>query len=597
MSRRLASISGALLLLLSLSVASVGAEENRAPSDSPFGPVLELLREKRIISAEEAKALALRGGSRQELSSLVELLKGKGIISAEEAAKVALPAAPPALDAVGEKVLPASQDAKFIAQLRERWVKNKNRGRDFDEWFAGMTDPEEILSRIRVMGALSAAESDELERLYRDHYLSGAIAQVMEQKETDYLERLRKSVDWELDEKIKEKTKNEWNQRVRVGGDVRVRYEQDFFANQNGDFLNPASTTQILNSKIDREMLKLRARLNVDAKVADDFRAVIGLATDTNRASGSPVSTNATLGDSFNKKALALDLAYLKWSPDPSFALWAGRFPNPWSSTDLVWDPDVNFDGVALQYAPRLNERWGLSFTTGIFPVQEVELSQHDKWLFGSQLGAQYLSSNAVSAKFAVAYYDYMNTVGVRNDPTQPGLTDWSAPAFQQKGNTLFDIDPGNSIKTAYASAFRELNLTGSLDLGDWHPVHVVLSADYVNNLGFNHAAVNALAGSVVKKETEGFQVGLSVGYPVVQALGEWKGLFSYKYLESDAVMDAFTDSDFHLGGTNARGWIAGADLGLAKDVWLSTRWFSANEISGAPFAIDVFHFNINARF
>ena len=127
--------------------------------------------------------------------------------------------------------------------------------------------------------------------------------------------------------------------------------------------------------------------------------------------------------------------------------------------------------------------------------------------------------------------------------------------------------------------------------------MHAVLAADYVNNLGFNQADVNARTGASVKKETQGFQVGLSVGYPALQEFGDWKGSVSYKYLEADAVMDATADQDFHLGGTNAKGWIAGFDLGLAKDVWLSTRWFSADAISGPQLSIDVLHVNINAKF
>ena len=593
MKRSLAPLMGVLFLLSSLAVTGVGAEEKGPSAVSPFASVLELLRGKKIITDQEAKTLARGGGSAAEAKSLVELLKEKGVISAEEATSIV----PGQTELPQAGMLPASQDAKFIAQLRERWVKNKNRGKDFDEWFAGVSDPEEIIGRMRVMGALSATESDEFEALYRDHYMTGAIAAALQTKEQEYLERVRKGVAWELDEKIKEKSKGDWSQRIKLSGDFRLRYEKDSFSDSNGDFLSPSTPTQTMNSTIDRQALKLRARLGVDAKVGDDFLVGIGLATDTNRASGSPVSTNATLGDSFNKKALALDKAFLRWSPDPSLFVWGGRFPSPWFSTDLVWDPDVNFDGVAVQYRPQLTNNLGLFFTTGIFPVQEVELSQHDKWLFGSQAGVQYGSSEGLSAKLAVGYYDFMDTVGRVNDPAQPGLTDWSAPAFQQKGNTLMDIDPSSAIKTAYASAFQELNLTAALDLGYWQPVHVVFNADYVNNLGFNRAAVSARAGSSVKKETEGFQAGFSIGYPAVQDLWDWKGVFAYKYLESDAVMDAFTDSDFHLGGTNAKGWIAGFDLGLAKDVWLSTRWFTADEISGPPLSIDVLHVNINAKF
>ena len=340
-------------------------------------------------------------------------------------------------------------------------------------------------------------------------------------------------------------------------------------------------------------MLRVRARLGVDVALSDTFQLGVGIASG---GTNNPTS-NVTLGASMAKYQIALDKAFLKWSPGPSLDLIGGRFVNPWFFTDLVWFPDLNFDGIALQYRPQLSELWGLFCTTGVFPVQEVELSQRDKWLFGTQLGVQYGKGDGLYARFAVAYYDFMNTVGVVNDPTTPGVHDWTAPLFQQKGNTLMDIDPSSAIKTAYASAFRELNLTGSLDLGYWHPVHAVLAADYVNNLGFNQADVNARTGASVKKETQGFQVGLSVGYPALQEFGDWKGSVSYKYLEADAVMDATADQDFHLGGTNAKGWIAGFDLGLAKDVWLSTRWFSADAISGPQLSIDVLHVNINAKF
>jgi hypothetical protein len=597
MSRRLAPLLGALVILSSLAVTAVQAGDKPAAAASPFVSVLELLRSKQIISDAEAKSLSLRGGNAAEAKTLVELLQAKGLISAEDAAKIA---ALPTQEALGEKVLPASQDAKFIAQLRERWVKNKNRGRDFDEWFAGVSDPEEIIGRMRVMGAVSGAEADELEAWYRDHYLTGAISAALQTKEQDYLERVRKGVAWELDEKIKEKFKGEWSQRVRLSGDFRLRYESDFFDGQNATGLGqPSNPSQVLNSTIDRQALKLRARLMVDAKVADDFQVGIGIATDTNRSPGSPVSTNATLGDSFNKKALALDKAFLKWSPAPSFDVWGGRFANPWLSTDLVWDPDVNFDGVAFQFRPQLSDKWGLFLSAGAFPVQEVELSSHDKWLFGSQLGVQYKSIDNLTARLGAAFYDFTNSVGVANSSSLSTTTDWSAPLFQQKGNTLMDITgPGGSgRKFAYASDFRELNLTGSLDLGYWEPAHLILWADYVNNLGFSGSKVSARVGVEVKKETEGFQAGFTVGYPRVQDFGEWQALFFYKYLERDAVMDAFADSDFHLGGTNAKGWITGADFGVSKNVWLSTRWFSANEISGDRLSIDVFHFNVNARF
>ena len=75
-----------------------------------------------------------------------------------------------------------------------------------------------------------------------------------------------------------------------------------------------------------------------------------------------------------------------------------------------------------------------------------MELSARDKWLFGGQLGLKYKHAENLTAKLGVAFYDYEHTVGIANDPAQPGLTNWTAPQFQQKGNTLMDIDPTSTI-------------------------------------------------------------------------------------------------------------------------------------------------------
>jgi len=609
MKRCFTPIAGVFLFFLSLCAVSAAHAQDTASaaggSAAAVQSILDLLREKRIISADEAAALGRDSGNGQasgrELQGLVDLLKQKGVLGSDDLAVLARDQAGSTASA-GKMKLP-SEDRGFVKILRERWVKNRNRAADFDELAAENGDAEDLIGRMRVMGAISAREAEELDRLYRDTYLSGAVSTVMAAKEKEYLERIRKNVAWELDEKIQNKFKEQWTQNIRLSGDFRLRYEGEFFDENNGEIGRIDKPGEPANSTIDRHLLRIRGRIGVDAKVADDFAVGIGLATGS---TSNPVSTNQTLGDSFNKKTITLDKALLKWSPAPSFTAWGGRHPNPWFYSDLVWDADVNFDGVTLQYTPQLSDAWSVFVNAGAYPLQEVELSQHDKWLFGGQLGVKYRRWDRLTAKLAVAYYDFENTVGVPNGFVGDTTNDFTAPQFQQKGNTLSAISrdlQGNPTKLGYAAAYKELNITGSLDIGVWDPVHIVLLADYVDNLGFDKQQVDARAGAGtatgadVKKQTVGYQLGVTVGYPKLQEFGDWNVMLAYKYLEPDAVMDAFTDSDFHLGGTNAKGWIAGADLGLAKNVWLSTKWLTANEISGPPLAIDVFQFNVNAKF
>jgi len=62
-------------------------------------------------------------------------------------------------------------------------------------------------------------------------------------------------------------------------------------------------------------------------------------------------------------------------------------------------------------------------------------------------------------------------------------------------------------------------------------------------------------------------------------------------------VLDAFADSDFHLGGTDAKGWILGGSYGLADNTWLRARWLSTDEIDGAPLSIDTVQVDLNSKF
>jgi hypothetical protein len=103
--------------------------------------------------------------------------------------------------------------------------------------------------------------------------------------------------------------------------------------------------------------------------------------------------------------------------------------------------------------------------------------------------------------------------------------------------------------------------------------------------------------GQTYKGETNAFQVRADLGWPKVDAFGKWSVFTYYKYLERDAVLDAFTDSDFHLGGTNVKGWTVGGNYGLVKNVWLTGRWLSGNVITGPQYGVDVMQLDLNTRF
>ncbi|MDF5954316.1 putative porin [Pseudomonas aeruginosa] len=78
---------------------------------------------------------------------------------------------------------------------------------------------------------------------------------------------------------------------------------------------------------------------------------------------------------------------------------------------------------------------------------------------------------------------------------------------------------------------------------------------------------------------------------------GDWQVFAACKYIQPDALPDGFNDSTFHLGGTNAKGYILGASYGFDKRVYGTARWLSSDEVYGAPFSIDVLQLEVNTRF
>lgn len=405
----------------------------------------------------------------------------------------------------------------------------------------------------------------------------------------------------------------EWLNRVEWEGDLRLRYEKDSYPSGNAAPINLAlqGMDNVSNTSEDRDRWRVRARLGAKLHINDNFSGGIRLTTGS---AGDPVSPNQTMGDSYSsssKYSFALDRAYLKYTPTSWLSLSGGRMENPWMSTDLVWDPDLAFDGGVATIKPKFSENLTGFVTVGAFPIQEVQTTKDssftttavaakDKWLYGAQAGFEWMSSNKSSFKLGMAYYDFTNVQGVANPTNGSHIYDKTARQFHQKGNTVFDINnpqvPGGEL-WALASQFREVNLTGSLDIASFNPVHVLLTGDYVKNIGFNSNEVNALNPAGPVGGDTAWMAMLKVGMPDTYKRNDWNVFGAYKRLESNSVLDGYTDSDFHLGGTNTKGWLVGGNYGLDKNTWLTLRWFSADAIVGEKYSADVLLLDLNAKF
>lgn len=393
-----------------------------------------------------------------------------------------------------------------------------------------------------------------------------------------------------------------WLSRISFDGDFRLRYQRDSFpeGNVSPAVYNPAGLSLISNTTDTHSYSRVQARLGMKAKVSDSTYTAFRFSTGTTT---NPVSTNQTLGTGYNKSSLVLDRAFVHGDPYSWLALSGGKMPNPWLSTDLVWDSDVNFEGVATQFKAQFGNSWASFMTIGAFPYQDIQRSNvilaNTKMLYGTQLGMVWAAPDTSKAQFAVALYSFQNVEGIPNQTLGSHYYDQTAAQGMQKGNSLMYVNAvGDTTIYGIASKFKELNITAQWDWAAFDPVHVMLTADYVRNLGYDQEEITLRTGlAAAEPRINGHQVMLSVGVPKIKRRGEWQANVAYKYLERDAVLDALTDSDFHLGGTNAKGFTVGGSYGVDDNTWMSLRWISTDQIDGAPLSIDTLQLDLNARF
>jgi hypothetical protein len=451
----------------------------------------------------------------------------------------------------------------------------------------------------------------------------------------------------------------DWTRRITLSGDVRVRSQSQFYSRfnatdvpnfqtiiANGPLDLLSGNIPFLNTTVDQySLLNLRARIRVDAALTDRISAGLEIATGND---ADPVSEKSALGGDFFKKNVYLSKAFIKFRPTDQTSITLGRFGNPFMSSDAMFAPDLSFDGGVTEVAYR-NIAFGhadVKVRAGAFPIDfgdqnfpdtsTSKQSTPQKWLLASQIETDLRFGRHVRLDLSGAIYDFTNVSGRLSAPCALGYgvtqcsTDGFSPYFVQKGNSLFQMRDivdasGNPVDgnqlLGLVQRFDVVDVMGVLHFPVSPHNEFSLTGEYLNNIAFRTARAcrygeagepvnNGGAGGsgnicdpVAANATpyvaghQGFQVMAAMGYPAPGERGEWRVWAGYKYLQSDATLDAINDPDFNLGGTNAKGFILGGTLGIAHNVRVGARWMSTNPVTGEPLAIDVLQIDLNAAF
>ena len=147
--------------------------------------------------------------------------------------------------------------------------------------------------------------------------------------------------------------------QMELYGDIRLRYQYNGGETKStGPVAAPGSGIAGTSDWQERERERYRLRLGLRGTLLDDWFFGLRLETSANSR-----STNVTFGDDTSSSSaggggpfakgsdvIYVGQAYGGYKGFPDFTFTAGRMPNPLVTTRMVWDPDINPEGLAEQW-------------------------------------------------------------------------------------------------------------------------------------------------------------------------------------------------------------------------------------------------------
>ena len=353
---------------------------------------------------------------------------------------------------------------------------------------------------------------------------------------------------------------------LKLGGDIRLRYQFDDTTPQIA-----ALTTR----ENQRSRERIRLRLNGDFTIAGGFFGGVQLQTIQNAD-----SANQTMGDSgsgasgFGNYGIYISRAYFGWAND-WLTLVGGKQPNPFYTTDLVWDADINPDGFVekIDLIKAFNDLtcgnsdihaespFGLSLVAGQLvycdnnEYNTASAGNLDAWLFDTQLIATAQVTHNVKVTLAPGYMTY----------TSGNVANAGNASFNENPFTGKDAVRNFSIITAPGDV--SFKICGVKTKALWDFAYNTKGADRWNNVYYKTPAGATstpaqLSLSHSSRDDIAWLAGVQIGEN--KKAGDWSILANYRQTGLTAVDPNLNDSDFSLGMLNMQGIKTGIAYNLA---------------------------------
>ena len=384
-----------------------------------------------------------------------------------------------------------------------------------------------LLDMLKANGQISASQYTELQAELAKDQKEKQIAQQAQQETNEQIAATAKKAN-ELsvfDQKLA------WAAKTQFKGDVRFRQETVKIQGESN------------NGGRDKDRQRIRARLGAYTEINPQVDTGIRIATGS---SDDARSTNQDMDNYFNKKSIWLDLGYIDYHPDQikNLHVIGGKMLQPWVNMgDVIWDNDINPEGLALTYKYPLGSSAELFGSVGNYNLKDnvdgngVQF-RHDLRMTAGQLGTRFPITDNLKMTVGGSVYAF------QNDENSSCTSSTTPCALAVNGNSPKE-------------QFRLYEGFAQADIGGL-AVPLAFYGQYVrNNDASNDQDTAWLLGA--KSKVFGFNLD-----------------YNYRDIQRNAVVGAFTDSDFANGTTGSRGHKMKVSYDIDKNFSLGATYYLA---------------------
>ena len=269
-----------------------------------------------------------------------------------------------------------------------------------------------------------------------------------------------------------------------------------------------------------------------------------------------PVSANQTFSTFYVRKPIAIDKAFATYNPKwfKPLSVTGGKFGYTWYRTELVWDNDLNPEGLS----EALHWNWKDSFLQHI-GIVAFQLPYSESFsgggaaaptpsgaAFGGQIQTNWKLHDRLKFGTYLAYYHYRNPDQIAQNQVSSGGAGSTSGALGGNNNTNFFGAVGTT--RLFASQFGLVDAIARLDVDTGiGRFPLMLLFDYAQNTQAcgNGGAFVALGGTPPFCDPHQRHAGWAeVQFGKTQEKGDVRFGYTFMRIERDAVPSAFTFDD-----------------------------------------------------